>query len=247
MIQLRQRLKTERWLGSFESPEDLAKKAVITLVQFESSKQAESLAAMDVIGSAPDFGPSYIPNLREKMVALGSADFVTIGLGPPHWWNTRLHLAAALASDFTEIRGFVIHDERGRFLLMASPIEIRRALTKTQPKLEQSYVEASGLAPPIGSKLDWILMNYVASVSACFGAAEKDAKEIVNSRALREMGIRQEGEAVERTPAFSPSSLNAEIMKKELPFVVITNNGVVEGVVDRVKLVTRLARFAFSL
>jgi hypothetical protein len=181
------------------------------------------------------------------MVALGSADFVTIGLGPPHWWNTRLHLAAALASDFTEIRGFVIHDERGRFLLMASPIEIRRALTKTQPKLEQSYVEASGLAPPIGSKLDWILMNYVASVSACFGAAEKDAKEIVNSRALREMGIRQEGEAVERTPAFSPSSLNAEIMKKELPFVVITNNGVVEGVVDRVKLVTRLARFAFSL
>jgi hypothetical protein len=61
------------------------------------------------------------------------------------------------------------------------------------------------------------------------------------------MGIRQEGEAVERTPAFSPSSLNAEIMKKELPFVVITNNGVVEGVVDRVKLVTRLARFAFSL
>jgi hypothetical protein len=37
MIQLRQRLKTERWLGSFESPEDLAKKAVITLVQFESS------------------------------------------------------------------------------------------------------------------------------------------------------------------------------------------------------------------
>jgi hypothetical protein len=241
----RNRLKTERWVGLFSSPDELAKQAVISLSQYDSSKRAESLAAMEELRSAPEVGPSYMRYLR--LVALNSAEFVTIGLGPIPWWNTRLHLAAALASDFTEIRGFIIQDEHGRFLLMASPTEIRRALTKAQPKLEQSYMDALSFAPPsAGPKLDWILMNYADSVRARFGVAEMDAKEIVSSRALREMGVRHEGEAIERTPGLSPSFLNAEIVKKHLPFVVRTSNGVVEGVVDRVQLVTRLARFAVS-
>jgi hypothetical protein len=46
------------------------------------------------------------------------------------WWYTRLHLVAALSSDFTEIRQFVLLDAERSFLTMSSPLEIRRALLR---------------------------------------------------------------------------------------------------------------------
>jgi Domain of unknown function (DUF4062) len=240
--EFRNRLKKETWAAFFTTPDDLAKKALISLLQYEATKKAESLTALEELQAPLDLGPSYIPNLRAQFETLGSTEFVSLRLGPTPWWDTRLHLAAALASDFTEIRQLVLLDERGHFLLIASPGEIRRALTKAQPKLELAYLKRLENAPASGSTIDAILSGYTAAVVNVFGIPEVDAKRVVTPPLLRELGVKQEGETVEQIGVESPSSLNAEIVKKRSPFVVLIKDSGVEGVVDRVQLVSRLAR-----
>jgi hypothetical protein len=79
-------------------------------------------------------GPSYLGNIQEQVQRLSAAKFVAIRVGdaaPRIWWNTRLHLVAALASDFTEIAQLVLSDTSGQLLAMAEAPEIRRALAKS--------------------------------------------------------------------------------------------------------------------
>lgn len=242
--EFRNTLRTDTWAAFFTSPDDLAKKAISSLFQYEATRRTESLAALDELRSALDMGPSYLPNIRVKIEALGSTEFVSLRLGPTPWWTTRLHLAAALASDFTEIRQFVLFDEHGRFLLMASPGEIRRAMMKAQPKLELAYLQSPIYALSRASKLDEILSGYIMAVASVFNIPEPDAKQVVTPSVLRELGIKTEGETVEQVPGESRSALNAEIVKSRLPFIVLIKDGGVEGVIDRVQLVSRLARLA---
>jgi hypothetical protein len=138
---LRNRLKAERWAAFFKSPDDLAKQVLKSVFQLESTKRVESMEAINQIG-ATEFGPSFLPKIQEQIEKQGSAEFVILRLGPTPWWNTRLHLAAALGSDFTEILQFVLVDAEGRFLTMAPPTEIRRALAKALPKLEMVYLQS---------------------------------------------------------------------------------------------------------
>jgi hypothetical protein len=64
---------------------------------------------------------------------------VSLRLGPTPWWTTRLHLAAALASDFTEILQFVLFDEHGRFsaygFTWRNPAGIDESTAKTRTRL----------------------------------------------------------------------------------------------------------------
>jgi hypothetical protein len=242
--EFRNRLKTDTWAAFFTSPDDLSKKAIISLIQYEATKQAEGLAGLDELQSAPDLGPSYLPNLRAQIETLGSTGFVSLRIGPTPWWNTRLHLSAALASDFTEIRQFVLLDEQGRFVLMAPPGEIRRALTKAQPKLELAYLKSPEYVPAPSSRIDAILSGYITAVANVFGVPELDAKQVVTPSVLRELGIKSEGETVEQVAGESRAALNAEIIKKRSPFVALINDSGVEGIIDRVQLVSRLARSA---
>jgi hypothetical protein len=55
------------------------------------------------------------------------------------WWNTRLHLVAALSQDLGGTREFVFVDEKRRFLTTAPPREIRCRLGQRWPALEQAY------------------------------------------------------------------------------------------------------------
>ena len=83
-------------------------------------------------------GPSYLGNVQEQVQQLGAAKFVAMRVGdaaPAIWWNTRLHLVAALMSDFTEIAQLVLSGKSGQLLAMAEPPEIRRALAKSDPVL----------------------------------------------------------------------------------------------------------------
>jgi Domain of unknown function (DUF4062) len=157
---LRNRLKAERWAAFFKSPDDLAKQVLKSVFQLESTKRVESMEAINQIG-ATEFGPSFLPKIQEQIEKQGSAEFVILRLGPTPWWNTRLHLAAALGSDFTEIRQFVLVDAEGRFLTMAPPTEIRRALAKALPKLEMVYLQSRDQPRnPQISEVDHIIFHY---------------------------------------------------------------------------------------
>jgi hypothetical protein len=90
------------------------------------------------------------------------------------WWNTRLHLVAALASDFTDIRQFVILDAGGRFLTMSAPGEIRRALAKAFPKLEIAYLQAwEQIRGLTGDEGYLIISCYPWALTVAYGGREE--------------------------------------------------------------------------
>jgi hypothetical protein len=240
---LRNRLKTEKWVSFFKSPDDLATQVVTSVFQYEATKRVEDMAAVDQIKSAVDLGPSYLPNIQQQLEQLRSVEFVAVRLGPVPWWNTRLHFAAALASDFTEIREFVLLDDQGRFLTMAPPTEIRRALAKAVPRLEIAYLQsreqARSTAGP-GDEIVRVVFCYPATVAAVFaGRMEADVKQVVTPASLRELGIKGEGEVVDRFPLS-----HSDLLQHRAPYVVLMREARLEGVVDRAELATRIASIA---
>jgi hypothetical protein len=200
------------------------------------------MAAIEQIKSAPDLGPSFLPNIQQQLQDLASAEFVAIRLGPTPWWNTRLHLVAALASDFTEIRQFVLLDPGGRVLTVASPAEIHRALTKAEPKLELAYLQCRQASIGYGNNISLMISNYRPAVLSVFAAQkESDVIQVLTPPILRELGIRQQGEILEQFGSEHRPLLNAEIIRRRLPFVVIVRDGNLEGVIDRLELASKVA------
>ena len=240
---LRNRLKKEHWAGFFKSPDDLAKQVLTTIVQIELTKRLGSMDAIqEEVQKAAEFGPSFLTNLQQRFAELSSTEFIALRLGPTVWWDTRLHLASALAADFTEIRQFVILDAAKRVLLVTSPLEIRRALTKFKPKLEMAYLQSREQAqPPFPqSEVDSVISSYPDAVSRVFAGQQENAiKEVVTPPGLRELGIKQQGEALEKSGQ-RPFSY-AEIMQRRERYLVLVRDGEVEGVIDRVELASRMA------
>jgi hypothetical protein len=195
---LRNIVKDDRWVGYFDSPDSLAKNVLVSLLQHEATKQSESLKLLNDIQSAEAVGTSYLQNIGAQMDALGSVEFVSICLGPTPWWNTRLHLVAALASDFTDIQQFLVFNAAGAFELVAPPVEMRRVLAKAYPKLEAAYHKSRESPSLHLSAIDSVLENYSDATHNVFSKPESEFKQVVTPVMLREFGIRQRGEVIER-------------------------------------------------
>jgi hypothetical protein len=240
---LRKRLKEETWPGFFKSPDELSKQVLISLFQAETTKQVENFSVLEEIKSVDYLGPSYLSNIQERFSHLRSVEFVAVRLGPTPWWNTRLHLTAALASDFAEIREFVLLETEGRFLAMTSPSELRRGLTRAQPKLEMVYLRSRELGRdvPGGSEIDSIVFNYPTAVAELFGQDETIVKQVVTPASVRELGIKQQAEVLDELAEPRRPLLTADIVRRNSPYVVLTRNGKLEGIVDRLELVSRIA------
>ncbi len=54
--ELRNRVKNDRWVGYFDSPNSLAKSILVSLLQYEATKQSESLKLLNDIKSAETVG-----------------------------------------------------------------------------------------------------------------------------------------------------------------------------------------------
>jgi hypothetical protein len=198
--------------------------------------------ALQDVQTAAEFGPSFLTNLQQRFAELSSTEFIAIRLGPAVWWNTRLHLASALASDFTEIKQFVILDPRRRVLLVASPLEIRRALTKSQPRLEIAYLQCRAQERvPFASEVDSIIVTYPNTVMSVFGQAETRVKQDVLPASLRELGIKPDGAVLEQDAREHKPFSYSDIMQRRQRYVVLMRDGNLEGVIDRVELASRIA------
>jgi hypothetical protein len=238
--ELRARLREEKWVGFFKSPDDLARQVLVSVVQHEATKRVENITGLvKTIQSAPQLGTSYLPNIQDRIPQATS--FVAIDVGATTWWDTRLHLVAALASDFTDIRQLVLL-ENERFLAMASPAELRRALTNAEPRLEIAYLKGRqwGRANR-GNEMMATIERYQKGVTDTFKGAESEIKRDLNAAAIRNLGIRQEGEAVNERKGQDRPQLYAEIIRRNYPYVVLMRDGMLEGVVDRVELASGIA------
>lgn len=243
---LRNTLTKEQWAGFFHSPDNLAKNVLVSLFQYEATKRAEDVKPLNDVQSAAEFGPSFLPNIGAQMDALRSVEFVSLSLGPKPWWNTRLHLAAALASDFTDIKQMLVLNADGGVELMAPPMEVRRAFAKAYPKLEAAYQKSRELPCQFQSPVDCVIANYISAGLEVFGRSEMDFKLVVNPTSLRELGIRQQGEAIEQLGAPGNLVPHSDIVRRQAPFLLLVRNGSFVGIVDRVRIASRLAQMALG-
>ena len=240
----RTRLAGDRWVAFFRSADDLTLKVITSIIQLECTREAEELDAVTRLQQAPDLGPSYLGSIQEQMRQLSSAACVAITVGdaaPAIWWNTRLHLVAALASDFTDIAQLVLLGREGQLLAMADPAEVRRALTKSEPRLERVYLKARELGRNYGgSDVERAIFAYPDAVGQEFGKAEREVVHILDSRRVKELGIRSDGEAMEIGDR-PFSAVRAAVLEKTPQYVLLTRQGRADGIVDRLELSARIA------
>ena len=71
-------------------------------------------------------------------------------------------------------------------------------------------------------------------------ACEADVADILNSRRIKELGMRSQGEAMEIEDA-SLASIRSDLMRTPKRYVVLTRHGQVDGIVDRLDLSSPLA------
>lgn len=231
----------------FKSPDDLAVQLTAAVFQAEATKRVERIALFNDIKTL-DLGPSGLPNIKEKILAAKTADLAEINLGVGEsWWSTRLHLVAALATDYTGIRQLVFTDQDGRFIGIYPGAEVRRALAVVFPKVEIAYLQS--VPPPGGQGIDPVAE--VSQIVANFGeqmyqlsdgqgeAAIK--KWVTEDNLKRWMARGQNADKVELTGQ-PKMLLQHQIVNCRSPFVALVENDRLEQVVDRVAVVTNIAR-----
>lgn len=231
--------------GYFADNAELVGEVLAALRTTECTRIARPLDAIEVIRKAQEFGPSYMMNIKEKLNAFREADFVELQLGPTPWWNTRLHLVAALAEEINPHVQVVFVDAERKFITMAPPAEIRRRLEQQWPNLQQAYSEFRKETPDIDSVED-SLWRYPLAVVAIFGDQEEKVKKVLTSRQLgTELGIKNHADRVE-VENVGQVFLQREILDRESPFVALVRNGRLEGLVDTNQLARKVAGAALA-
>lgn len=244
ITELRTRLK-KRCSAYFAGANDLAVEVLAALRVLESTRFAKQLEAIEVIQQGQELGPSYLVNIKAKMHALTEAALIEFQIGPTPWWNTRLHLIAALAQEFGTTRELVFVDAERRFLAMASPSEVRQRLAQRCPVLETAYSAfRKDAATP--EAIEENLWRYPMAVLAAFGAEEQVAKEVITAAQLeRGLGLFQDAETVDvgdKGQVF----LQREILGRRTPFAALVRDGKLEGFVDCRELARKVADKALA-
>jgi hypothetical protein len=234
---LRKRLQKQA-SGYFVSADDLSAEVLAALRVHESTRIAYQLDDKDVMLKAHELGPSYILNIQQQLGLLGKEQFVDLQIGPTPWWNTRLHLVAALARDFGRTRGIVISDADGSFLMMASPAEICHRLAMRWPAVEQAYAKFRDAVQT--ERIQYEIGRYPYFAAEALGQPEPIARHVLSKQdVVYELGIARNAEIVDVSEK-NPRFLLREIYGRQTPYVALVRDGRLEGVVDRQMLGDRV-------
>ena len=240
VLDLRSRLK-KRCAAYFDGASDLAVEVLASLRVLEFTRRLRQLDAVQVMLEAQAFGPSYMANIQQKLEALKDTAHVEIQIGPVPWWNTRLHLIAALAEEYGRTEEFVFVDAGRRFVAVAPPAAVRRKLENRWPILGTTYTSFRVKTPTLPS-LEAQLWLYPGHVTECLGVEEQLGIEVITRRHLEnDLTLPRDGEVVE-VAGKGPLFLMREILGRQSPFVVLVRDGPVEGLVDRGALAAKASR-----
>jgi uncharacterized protein DUF4062 len=158
------------------------------------------------------------------------------------WWSSRLHLLAALAMDYTEIRRFVFVGTGGSFCGLASPESLRRALTKKFRKVETTYLDSLPDQTNDDQQVPSIVRNFRAGMAAMPGG-ERANIQIASCSLLTQWleGSLQTGTVEQTSDALTPPLLYL-ILNQASDYVVLTREGELKRIVDRLDLAARIAK-----
>jgi hypothetical protein len=158
-----------------------------------------------------------------------------------YWWSTRIYLQAALLEDRTTIQRlvFVEGDSARRYVGMASPGQVRRALGQTSGiNLELAYREIDFQvrgtpAAPGQSAVQRLVESWAARSFTKDGqpVSENQAMTRVSPEALRQW-VPLETESVEWDQPLDSALLQALVLEKQARFVPLTRNGRLQRVLD---------------
>ena len=153
---LREELGKNHTVRLFSTPEELVLQVTLAILDHLALARPKKFDLPEKLTEKQDlqqFGSSLLPEIEEQ-VKKAAADIKGTNcievnlLQGNYWWSTRLYLLACLAADLTQIRCIVFVDGEGRFVGMASPAEVRRALWAAQWFLQQLYVPVLGPFDP---------------------------------------------------------------------------------------------------
>lgn len=229
----------------FANADGLAADVLAALRVHESTEVAKQLEAIAVMLKGQELGSSYMMNIKNKLADLGKEPLIEIQLGPTPWWNTRLHLVAALAQELGQVRGIVFVDAQGRYLSMATPAEVRHRLALRWPPLEQAYANLRREALS-REDVEQQLYRYPTFVGQAFGADEQSVKHVLSDEDVGyELGIARDAEVVD-VAGKGQQFLLREILGRQTPYAALLRERRLEGLVDRAALAQRVAQTFLS-
>lgn len=163
------------------------------------------------------------------------------------WWNTRLHLLAALAADYTDIRQLVFVGPKGRFVGMAAPTAVRRGLATVFRNVEIAYLQS--IAMPGGAtmldptrEIQEIVREFRGKMEAMSGGERANIVHVTAVQLEQCLGRTLNTETLEVTgPGVTPALLHG-IISRQSPFVALVQKGRLVRVVDCLALAESIAK-----
>jgi hypothetical protein len=169
-----------------------------------------------------------IVNAMARVLQSRDARFVRITLGrEPPYTSVRLFLLAALAEDYTDVREFVIVDRDGqmryRFVGLAVPNALRRAMAQQQPALQSAYQAAYASHPPapgsLSSQRSTELASHVELLRDAIAGADEPGQRAVTAEAIRAwLGADLEQSTVEFKDAKFTPAVVKKIINLPIPY-----------------------------
>jgi hypothetical protein len=252
MRALRARLQEDRLIKFFTSPEDLAARVAASVHVAGALAEAQDVK-IDLHGivqsdlvNYPDqlFKASGLPILTEGLIKAGSTRLMTIDLQRnDYWWSTRLYGLATLAHEFTPAEWLMFVEDNGKYVGMARPIHVRRALAAAQPELENDY-RALTLPARAQEPAHFYAARVLDALAAAFAqhpGGEQGLRFVVSAQWIRDHVLELVRTQVESRGPIDPLATYL-LLNKDTPFVPMTENGQVLKVIDRVGVATEIAR-----
>jgi uncharacterized protein DUF4062 len=238
---------TERMYSPFTNPADLALQAAtaVHLAEVDAKARALSgdLASASCLTMISSQTPEIITNIKRAVTEDIKTDLIKVNLGTgKSWWSTRLHLLSALCADYTEVRQLLFEAEGYRFLGMCTPSQARRALAQAFPDVEEAYRESV----PSPKEMSFNPVEDVTSIINRFSSAmdslggEPKAMRWVEPHLIENWpGVTKD--CIDLPGGVVTRSLLESVVRRQTPFVVLVRDGIVQQVVDRTALATRMA------
>ncbi len=234
----------ERSSVFFRSPSDLAVQVVTSVSRAEATKRVRRIGLFNS-NQSTHLDASYFNDIDALVREVSDASVVELDIGEgKSWWTTRLHLTAALATDFTNLKQIVFVDSNRKLVCMYSPDDIRHALAATFPIVEIAYLQSSqGINIRDASAPSKIVAGIEEELRLLAdGKEEHDIMEYVTQQSIaRWMTGKPTADRLELTG--QPNQLlQHQIVSCRSRFVALIENNYLTEVVDRVEIVTKLAK-----
>jgi hypothetical protein len=251
IYKLRKELTQRHVVKFFTSPDVLALQVTLSLfkeLSIDKPKKFDLPEHLTEVRDIQQFGSSLLPEIVEKVRQaskdIAGAKFMEVNLGEGEsWWSTRLYLLASLAADFTQVRRIIFVDGNDRFIGMASPFSVKRALLAAQWSLQPLYRESIYFDDK-ESAIVSAIMNFRQELNNV-GIQEPELKVFVTMPWLKQClhSCLEEAAVSTGIEAEQNAFIAYEVIKEPSEFVaIVKENNQLLGVVDRLELSARIAK-----